>query len=366
MAETVKSKATSSLYLPGLNGIRAIASIAVLIAHLNHELVILKSTPIPDLELGRYAVSIFFTLSGFLITYLLLLEKEKTGTISIKKFYIRRILRIWPLYFTFLGASLLVGAYLGMEFVLPGLLLTIFFAPNIALLQGNSPAFTQHYWSLGVEEQFYLFWPWLIRQSKNAGLAISLFLIGFYLLKIGIRVSTGGFSPYYTWIHLARFDCMGIGGLAAWLMWTGINENLKKVLFHPLLQILVWVSLIGIMFEFVHTSSFFEHQLISAFSAILILNVASNPKPLLSLEGKTWSFLGDISFGLYVWHPLLLMNLGPLIFTTDLPVHYKVILFILTGIASSILVSYLSLRFLERPFLKFKHKFALIATKRQK
>ncbi len=366
MAEKAKSKTASSLYLPGLNGIRAIASIAVLIAHLNHELVAHNANYILDMEMGRYAVSIFFTLSGFLITYLLLLEKQKTGTISIKKFYIRRILRIWPLYSAFLAVALLVGSSLGMEFMLPGLLLTVFFAPNIALMNGESPAFTQHYWSLGVEEQFYLFWPWLIRQSKNAGLAIGVFLIGFYLLKFGLRFGAGGFSFSYTLIHLARFDCMAMGGLAAWLMWKGIPKKIKDVLYHPITQTISWLFIIAILLEFVKLFTFVEHQAIALLSAIIILNVASNPNPVVSLEGKTWAFFGDISFGLYVWHPLLIMNIGNVIFSMDWPIQYQVTTFLATSIPVSILVSYLSLRFLERPFLKLKHKFALIATKRQK
>ena len=85
------------LYLPGLNGIRAIAAMAVIITHINNRLEYYGIPNAPLLDLASYGVTIFFTLSGFLITFLLLKELEKTNTIDVKKFYMRRVLRIWPL-----------------------------------------------------------------------------------------------------------------------------------------------------------------------------------------------------------------------------------------------------------------------------
>lgn len=103
---------SKTIHLRGLNGLIAIASIAVLISHvsislkefgLNKSIFGINSNGSFKIYLlGSHGVSIFFALSGFLITYLLLLEKEKTKNISIKDFYLRRILRIWPLYFAYL------------------------------------------------------------------------------------------------------------------------------------------------------------------------------------------------------------------------------------------------------------------------
>lgn len=163
------------IYFPGLNGLRAIAALAVVISHTTMALndFNLDSTIFGALEDGRpkginlasYGVSVFFVLSVFLITYLLLAEK-KVQEIDIKKFYLRRLLRIWPLYYLYFIIALLVLYYLGQELKLNTLLLYIFFAANVPYIVDTKLLFLDHYWSLGVEEQFYLFWPWLVKKNK--------------------------------------------------------------------------------------------------------------------------------------------------------------------------------------------------------
>ena len=112
----MKSK---KLYLPGLNGIRAIAAIGVMLSHINLSLHSFKISSISlfgfdennkqsQWNLGEQGVTMFFVLSGFLITFLLLKEKKQSNKISIKKFYIRRILRIWPLYYFYFFLILIV------------------------------------------------------------------------------------------------------------------------------------------------------------------------------------------------------------------------------------------------------------------
>ena len=97
------------VHLKGLNGLRAIAALAVVVLHTS---IGLGPFGLPwnrlGNQLGMFGVTIFFSLSGFLITYLLLLEKNDCGDISVKDFYIRRILRIWPLYFLYLSICVFV------------------------------------------------------------------------------------------------------------------------------------------------------------------------------------------------------------------------------------------------------------------
>lgn len=364
MSANSANSSAKALYLPGLNGIRALAASAVLVAHLNDHLLLHEASSLPALNSGRFAVSMFFALSGFLITYLLMLEKEKTQTVSIPKFYMRRILRIWPLYFTYIAATLVFAWSTDSTVNLLALLLLGLFAANVNDVLAMSTPHTSHYWSLGVEEQFYLFWPWLIRLGKHVGKSILAFLIFFTLLKVGIRFGMGGFSTAYTFVFMTRFDCMAIGGLAAWLAYSGIPGNLKPILFNSLVQIFSWLSLIAVVADLLPVPTLVQHQVVAFLTAIIMLNLTQNPKPLISLEGKVWNFMGDISFGLYVWHPLLIALLGNFIFGLDLSMKAKLGLFIALAPALSVLTAYLSLRFLERPFLKLKDKFALIATKR--
>src|SRR6478735_4462608 len=95
------------IHLKGLNGIRAIAALAVVFSHLGLSQLDFGIPTKNSIDLAGYGVSIFFSLSGFLITYLLLIEKERFGDIQIRQFYVRRILRIWPLYYFYLLITLL-------------------------------------------------------------------------------------------------------------------------------------------------------------------------------------------------------------------------------------------------------------------
>ena len=101
------------IYLPGLNGLRAIAALSVVIAHVSQEGIADFGLPrLFDLPMAGYGVTLFFVISGFLITYLLISEIKKTDTVSVSKFYIRRILRIWPIYYLFILISVIVFSLL--------------------------------------------------------------------------------------------------------------------------------------------------------------------------------------------------------------------------------------------------------------
>ena len=166
--------AEKTIFFKGLNGIRAIAALSVLFAHTT---MMLGDFGLNAFIFGTYddgnpkatllaglGVSMFFALSGFLITYLLL-EEKKTGNISVKNFYIRRVLRIWPLYYAYMILSLLTLIKFTDQPINSAILFYIFLAANVPFIIGTAIDFISHYWSLGVEEQFYSFWPWLIRRG---------------------------------------------------------------------------------------------------------------------------------------------------------------------------------------------------------
>lgn len=148
---------SNSLYLKNLAGIRALAALLV-VFHLLEQYKakfgwgILWSNSFVR-ELGGNAVSIFFVLSGFLISYLLLAEKRKTGDVQLKKFYFRRILRIWPLYFLVLILGILANVYFFTWSSISGdLSYFILFIANVLLAQGIAVPFIAHFWSVCVEE----------------------------------------------------------------------------------------------------------------------------------------------------------------------------------------------------------------------
>src|SRR5688572_28294357 len=99
----MKSGNQTVVHLRGLNGLRAFAAFAVVISHIRLAYGDFGLPTVDGLLLARYGVTVFFAISGFLITYLLLQEKQTTGTVDIKSFYWRRVLRIWPLYYFYLA-----------------------------------------------------------------------------------------------------------------------------------------------------------------------------------------------------------------------------------------------------------------------
>ena len=357
------SPTSKTIYLPGLNGIRGLAALTVLLAHINDQLVFGKMAILPYLQLGPFAVSIFFALSGFLISYLLLHEKSQTGRVAITKFYMRRILRIWPMYFTYMLVAFIVGYFMGEETRASGFWITALFAQNTLPMLPLFHTYLGHYWSLSVEEQFYLFWPWLIAKSKHTGFVIAAFFVAYFALRMFFWFYLTEDSKPYLFMYATRFGCMAIGAFGAWLSYRGIPQQLKSVLFHPLMQALTWVVLTLVMLEIVPILKTISHQVIAALGTIIMLNLSQNPKTIIRLESPFWNFLGKISFGLYVWHFMLVDVIRVFSAPLDWNLWIKVPFYVLISIVASFAIATLSYYYLESPFLKLKANFSPYATK---
>ena len=356
------------VFLPGLNGIRAIAALAVVISHTNGHLGNFGLTTLPYLGLASFGVTIFFTLSGFLITFLLFKEIEKTGTIKIKKFYLRRILRIWPLYYFYLLVVLAIVGYaaLGKTFIMYLMIL-----PNIAnayvtynALPWEIPTATAmfligHYWSLGVEEQFYSFWPWIIKKVKNILPVLIVFPILFLLIKISAKYLHFS-EPIQFILHYSRFGCLVIGALGAYLYWN--NHFVLSYLKSTTIQILPWIVLIIVSLNKFHIFSIIDHEIVSVFTVILIINQISGYKKLINLENKFFDYLGKISFGIYVYNPLVIFILYSLIskFFTLQENEFSYSIVYIAVIFTNVLFAHLSYHTIEKFFLKFKSNFITV------
>jgi peptidoglycan/LPS O-acetylase OafA/YrhL len=152
--------------VPSLDGLRAISISLVLFQHVFRTPGFPFRGRIPELALGEFGVRVFFVISGFLITGLLLHEHKKSGTIALKKFYFRRSLRIFPVYYTYILVIVLLGLAgaitLRTHELLPALTYTMNY--HIAAYHAaGTPVYLRHCWSLAVEEQFYLLWPFMLR-----------------------------------------------------------------------------------------------------------------------------------------------------------------------------------------------------------
>ena len=148
----------------GFDGVRGLSAIAVVLSHLHVYQWLedrgLLSPAITPMLTGTTGVQAFFILSGYLITHLLIGEIDHTGTVSIKKFYIRRTLRIFPLHVLFLALATVIYALDPRVTTMPSLLYAAGYAYNFVPIGIYTP-FLGHTWSLAVEEHFYLLWPFL-------------------------------------------------------------------------------------------------------------------------------------------------------------------------------------------------------------
>jgi peptidoglycan/LPS O-acetylase OafA/YrhL len=340
------------IYLRGLNGIRAIAAIAVLVDHINGGLGMFNLTILPKTELAAYGVTFFFSLSGFLITYLLLIEKGQ-GDISIGNFYVRRILRIWPLYF------LLILIALCYQYQ-SGLLYYIFMLPNIPYVFGGTIIPLGHYWSLGVEEQFYLFWPWGLKYIRNVLVFLIAVILITLLVKLGFRIFYGGWSSQYGFLYLLRFDCMAIGGLGAWLIF-----NKRSIVEHRYFG--YWVIVSWILFGFVainrfHLISIIDHEIIALATTAIILDQAFGKKLIFNLEKPALEYLGKISFGIYMFNPFIIFFMAKVLKGLTIQSSLKCVLAYVSVFAATILVAHISYYFFEKPILSLKSRFSTVSS----
>lgn len=363
------------LFLPGLNGLRAIASLAVVFSHTtlglsafnldSHLLGTGRGGSAQGYRLAEYGVTIFFVLSGFLITYLLQIEKDKQE-INIKKFYLRRILRIWPLYYLYLILVLLTVFVFKNEFIsFYKLIFYIFFAANIPYILNFALPFLHHFWSIGVEEQFYSFWPWIIKKVKNNLILILIILI---LIQNLVRVILWYYLPFSTIATFSivnRFDCMMIGGLGA-ILFLNKNSLFLKVIDNVYSQFIALFILGLLIINKYHLNAIVDTFIISIVTLTIIIGQINIKNRLISLNTSFFDFFGKISFGIYVYHPLIIFYCA--MFLKDLKmqnsIKYAIVyssVFIIT-----IIVSYLSFNYFEKGFIRLKEKFTVVKSSASK
>jgi len=305
---------------------------------------------------AQSAVDLFFVLSGFLITYLLLAEEERTQTISVSRFYIRRILRIWPLYYAiallgFIVLPLILGP--SYEFytaspksvILVMLLLANFVGPLGPL---------GHLWSISLEEQFYLVWPWVSRNPQRLlKVAFGIIIVKLAIAPVIDMLHNDSISALFTGL---RFECMAIGAVFAYLYFT--NHASLRILYSRAAQGIT-VLIIGYLIVFDVPLTIVNTMIASIAFGILILNVATNPNLGVKLENRITFSLGKISYGIYMIHFPLLYVIIFLLQKSGLEEGseaYKFVLYAAT-ILGTLGLAALSYRWFEGPILRLKDRF---------
>ncbi len=374
--QTSMSSTKNSLFFPNLNGVRFIAAFWVIVHHIeqfkekfgfvNHQ----YATRFIRM-IGPLGVFLFFVLSGFLITSLLFVEKERTQTIDIRNFYIRRVLRIWPLYFLTVILGLFVlpqihfldvpeeTAQIGINLT-EKIILYVLILPNIVTGVFNHIPYLSQNWSIGVEEQFYYFWPWVIRQTKPKRLlmVMIIFFVSIYL----IRSLTVLYMPEVGWwrylnefIKSLRLTCMILGAIGAYFTYFYIHSKLVSLIFHRNFQIGLYIVLVGMLYFGVYLPGV-NQEVYALIFTLILMNLAKNPNNILNLENPVFDYLGKISYGMYMYHTIAVV-IGVKV---SMSYHQSSWLSYPIAFALTFVMASISYQFFEKPFLRLKDKFTIV------
>ena len=362
----------AKIFFPNLNGVRAIAALMVVFSHIElhkKDFHITKFTGLDYLQLGNVGVSIFFSLSGFLITYLLLEEKKNFAKVNLKDFYIRRILRIWPLYFLVIIVGFLI--YPGTVSAKP-LLLSVFFLPNIAFTLSLLPPLIQPIWSVGIEEQFYIFHPHFFRIKKNQHIlyALLLFIVLFFAAFVVVKYSHSTNVALNQFLYLACYDDMMIGAIVALIYFNTKNKTFDfrfqhffNLLFNRYAQVALLVAFAGFMWINLHMIVPQYDVILALLSALLIVNLCETETSIYSLDNKLFQFVGRISYGIYLLHkfPLLLVVYLVNKYMGGQSLLLQNIVIYITTCAAAVGIAAISYYGYERYFLQLKKRFQKIS-----
>jgi peptidoglycan/LPS O-acetylase OafA/YrhL len=363
-------------YFRGLDGLRFIGTVIVLLFHIERRK---SALDIPSIGkyyvksgLGQCAMTSFFVLSGFLIIYILLNERNKTGTIDIKRFYKRRAARIWPLYYILIFLVFLLGNNESFKTSASWVqtndypLLVAFYLlhlPNFHVFFTSSVLALTHLWSLGVEEQFYAICPWMIKRSKKI-LKVLVFIVVFkVILKILVTSSYRMFDltddmvlflkQLDHFLFTLRFEAFAIGGISAYFL-IEKKETVLNFIYRPDIQRLnSFILLLTVPLGYFSESL---HLLFSVNFGIIILNMAGNNKPFFMLDNKYTNYIGQISYGIYMYQIpviILISNAFAPNYSSDYSVIWN-ITYHVACVAVTVLISVFSYEFIERKFIDGK------------
>jgi len=349
------STSLSQKKIPSLDGLRAVAVVLVICHHLH----------VPFFPEGR-GVLTFFVLSGFLITWMLLNESERTGDVSIRNFYVRRILRIFPAFYVFLILSI-AARWLTLAWPNRSLLFdylsAFFYASNYRLaLTPNIVHTAQHTWALSVEEQFYLLWPCVfVVFHKQLRRLTYILVAAIVLINIYRLVLYFGLHVREKWISFSfdtRADHILIGCLLAVLLKHGVGTW-----FWNWITARTWFSLVPLLLTIASIAISFHRGLAYRFSvgfvldplltAILLVQVIALARSRLWgwLNWKVTVYLGKISYGMFLYHMLANRLVIVLFGTHSLWFRLPAV------IAMSALFGTCSYYLIENRFLRLKTKF---------
>jgi peptidoglycan/LPS O-acetylase OafA/YrhL len=366
-------------YQPELDGLRFYAFLGVFVCHTLPPAETFYSglhLPMPGLwaatvRSGGAGVDLFFALSAFLITSLVLKEREGTGVISLRLFYIRRILRIWPLYFLVVALGILFAhtmnhpipwyyqQSLSLYYVLGYLL---FISNWVYAVYGAAQSVCAPLWTVSIEEQFYLIWPALMKILKRRGMTVAASVTFALAAASQAGVVLFGASPgYVVFGSASRCESLAVGVLLALC-----SHRLPR----PTQRIRLFLFVFGLGGWIVSSWWFLDQPGPASMRVVLgrlIVSLASGAMLYGCLHSRSrivtghWVVrLGKVSYGLYMLHFTGLLVVATLIHPVGRP---ELLLTKVLGFAVTVFLAFASYRWVESPFLRLKDRFATVLSR---
>lgn len=348
--------------IPNITSLRFFLSIIVIIFHTpgfcrNRSFPYFDDWPI--LQKGKEAVFVFFVLSGFLIIKKLYIEKIHTNKIDFRKFFINRSFRILPLYYLILIFGLIYYRLILPFFKIPfdndynlieGIVLSFTMFANIFSTY-EPGAIIEILWSIAIEEQFYLIIAPILFFIPTRKIKISLFIISVVLFVLYI-IDFGFFIKYQM-----LFFFFSIGGI-----FSVYSDNLKLKYFVWKIRHFLHLIILLYFFTNLFVDLFNNYIFYLLFSAILfsIYIYLLSLKKIPFLDSKTFNYLGDISYGIYMYHAIVIQLVGLFFIKTKITSlgMPSFIIFNLLVISITILIAGISKKYYENYFLKLRSKFS--------
>ncbi len=315
---------------------------------------------------GAFGVSLFFVLSAYLITELLLREKELVGSLDVKSFYVRRILRIWPLYFLFLALAV------ALQWVMPGQHMGWRAGLAFSALAGNwyivfigfPSSVIFPLWSVSIEEQFYLTWPLIVRRVSQ--MTMVMFAVGLLGVATAARFYLGAHHRLESevWCNtLVQLDPIAAGILIAVLLRGTVPQFSKLARTAMTVAGVVCLATAALYFGIKNdpltTARIVLGYPTVAIGAVLlllaVLRQGANPT-------RALVYLGRISYGLYVFH-VLGLTISDYVVPNQTANLARYSLRVFVALALTVTMAAISYRWLETPFLKLKQRFTYVLSR---
>jgi peptidoglycan/LPS O-acetylase OafA/YrhL len=356
----MQAQASNSLkYMPQLDALRAMAVLAVM-AH--HFLPVDRYIPTDYITLGLFAVRLFFVLSGFLITGILLNYRSDEKRNALRRFYLRRVLRIFPIYYL----TLFIALALQVRSIQDGSFWHLTYLSNyVAPFHPEWMGPASHFWTLAVEEQFYFVWPFILLFVPRKHLAstiigtivLAVVFRGFVLFVLRMPIDVAGVFTF------ATLDSLGGGALLALFHYDErFRPHLPRLMTSFLVAGLTIVTACTVLYAYNIGFRILHTLLCLGISLLFVVLIEKTARGFTGkaksvMENPALIYVGKISYGLYVYHNFMLaIVLYYLLQRTTIP-DYRLVAILAT--AATFSAAIVSWHLIERPLAQLKNRFSL-------